>query len=290
MAEIKSKTRAALFMIAAAASFSLTALAVKSLPGDIPVEQKLLARSVVALLVSGFYIWGDGSKGWMPVNLELIFLRSLFGIVAMFCYFIAVAGLPLSEAVTLNHLSPFFVAVFASIFLGEKMTRLQLGAVFFAFFGAVLVLRPGLVPLSTASVLGLISAMLAGAAYTLLRELRKYDSPQKIVFWFSGFMFLVTAPLTLWRGRLPDVRETLLLAAVGVAGVMGQLCLTAAYRYAPGGEVAIYTYLGVAFSMLWQVVFFEHSLELLPVTGAAVITVGAYINWRAGKSVTKSEQ
>ena len=277
----QSKTKAALYMVLAALAFSLTAAAVKILPDDIPAEQKLLSRSFVAILVTGLLISIRRDSTFRTKNPKLLAVRSVLGLSAMFCYFTAIVGLPLSEAVTLNHLSPFFVALFAALFLGERLVKFQVVAIITAFLGTLLVLRPGLISFTQYALLGLLSAVLAGGAYATLRALRKFDSPQTIVFWFSLVMFVVAFPMTISRGRLPSFEEFVILGALGVGGVVGQLSVTAAYRYAPGGEVAIYNYLGVAFSMLWQVGFFEDSLSVLPTIGAIVIVGGAYLNWRS---------
>jgi drug/metabolite transporter (DMT)-like permease len=217
----------------------------------------------------------------LPGNPKVLVLRCVIGTLAMFAFFLAVKGLPLSEAVTITHLSPFFVALFAAWFLGERLAKAQIAAIFTAFGGALLVLRPGIIEISVFSLLALVAAVLAGGARTSLRALGETDSPQVIVFWFSASLFVVALPPTLVRGTLPDGWELALLAGIGVGGTLGQLSMTAAYRYAPGGEVAIYTYLGVAFSMLWQVLFWAEPLDPWAVGGAVVIVASAWMNIRA---------
>jgi drug/metabolite transporter (DMT)-like permease len=262
--------------------FSLTAAAVKWLPATVGVEVKVLFRACVAMIVTGAVIWRK-KESIVPHNKKILALRSVLGATAMFGFFTAVTGMPLSEAITLSHLSPFFVALLAALFLKERLYRAQIVAVLLAFVGAVLVVRPGMIPFTGYAVLAVSTAVLAGGAHVSLRALRKTDSPQVIVFWFSTLLCLVALPIVLVRATLPTWVEVAVLVGLGLGGTLGQLCMTAAYRHAPGGEVAIYNYLGVAFSMLWQISFWGDPLNPLAVAGALLIVGGAYLNLRAGR-------
>ena len=57
-------------------------------------------------------------------NQPLLVLRSLLGVAGVTCYFYAIDRLLLADATMLTRLSPFFVAVFALAFLGERPSRL----------------------------------------------------------------------------------------------------------------------------------------------------------------------
>ena len=201
----------------------------------------------------------------------------------MLGFFTSVTGLPLSEAITLAHLSPFFVALFAAVFLKERLRRVQVLAVFVAFGGTLLVVRPGAIPFTFFTAVALMAAVVAGGAHVTLRALRATDSPPVIVFWFSALLLVGSIPFVSARGTLPSGTELLILLGLGMGGTLGQLCMTNAYRNAPGGEVAIYGYLTVAFSMLWQVTLWDDSLDPMATIGAGVIVVGAYINLRSGR-------
>ncbi|MCD4846660.1 MAG: DMT family transporter, partial [Candidatus Aegiribacteria sp.] len=116
--------------------------------------------------------------------------------------------------------------------------------------------------------------------YTAIRALRKTDKPLIIVFWFSVLMSLVFLPSVIRNGVIPDSRSLILLICIGIFGASGQLFMTSAYRYAPGGKVAIYGYLSVIFSMLWQTMFFNSIPSLAVFAGAALILLGGWINYR----------
>jgi drug/metabolite transporter (DMT)-like permease len=275
--------KAALLMTSAALFLSLVPLAVKLVPSDsgVSLSGKLVARGLTAAVVTLFLLIRKkesliSRKPW------LLFLRSALGTLGMVSYFYALERLPLANTVTINKLSPFFVVLFSWLFLGEKLKTVQVVAIAAAFSGVALVAAPGTVSFSGAVILALASAVFAGGAYTTLRALRKYDSPLRVVFWFSVMTVAVFLPPVVSRGLLPASDSIIPLLGIGIAGVLGQVLMTAAYRHAEGGKVAIYGYLSVVFSLVWQVTVFKEIPSGAVLAGAMLVMAGGYINYRFG--------
>ncbi len=286
MPQVHERTRAALLMASASLLLSLVPVFVKVIPHDsgIPLEEKILARAFVSLVITWIIIRKRGVS-FRPVRPWLILLRCAIGTCGMVLYFSAVQDLDLAGAVTLNRLSPFFVLLFAFLFLREKLYRLQILAMALAFAGAAFVLQPGRLPLTTPGVLALLSAVAAGGAYTTLRALARYDSPLRIVFWFSAFMTVLFLPGTIAKGSVPGLWDAMTLLGIGVAGAGGQLLMTAAYRHAPGGEVAIYGYMSVVYAAVWQPIFFGVEPGFAVIAGGLLVLLGGALNYVTGKRV-----
>ena len=285
------RLKAAVFMSTGALFLSLVPVFVKLIPEEtgIPVTQKLFMRGFVATVVlAGVLLVRKIS--FRPGNPLLLGGRALLGIGGMLTYFLAVQGMPLSEAVTINKLSPFFVLIFSWLFLKEKLTAFQVLAVALGFSGVAVILRPGTIPLTLTSGLAVVSAVFAGGAYTTLRALRKTDRPLLVVFWFSAAVTVFFFPFVLVSGVSPNLLSMLFLLFIGLSGTAGQLFMTKAYRCAPGGEVAVYGYLSVVFSMAWQIIFFDSAPSTAVMAGAALIILGGFVNYGAGgdlRSLTK---
>jgi len=278
---VTKETRAALLMTAAAFFLSLVPLAVKLVPVDsgIPTSEKLVARGLVAAVFT-FILLKKRKESLVSARPWLLFLRSALGTIGMVLYFTALEKLPLADTVTINKLSPFFVLLFSWLFLKEKLKRIQIIAIFIAFSGVALVAHPDEMSISNAVIFALASAVFAGAAYTTLRALRKYDSPLRVVFWFSLFSVVAFLPKTISGGVMPTGTTILPLLGIGIAGVLGQVLMTAAYRYAPGGKVAVYGYLSVVFSVIWQISVFGNIPSIMVLTGALLVMTGGWINYR----------
>ncbi len=270
-------------MTIATLSLSLVPLCVKLIPEEsgIPLSEKLLARSVISMLLMFVFMLKKHRK-FKPVSYKLMGLRCLFGIGGLITYFSAVQLMPLAEIVTINRMSPFFVAIFSFIFLREKLSKLQVFAIFLGFSGVLFILRPGSIPIGHTAILAVLSAFFAGSAYTTLRALRKTDKPLNIVFWFSVVMTVVFLPKTIINGVIPNRNSFFLLLGIGVFGAVGQLLMTMAYRCAKGGEVAVYSYLSVLFAISWQIVFFDKLPHTGVLLGAGLVIAGGYLNYKFG--------
>lgn len=268
-------------MILGALFLSMVPVFVKLIPSEsgIPTTQKLFMRGAVATIALAVVLLTKGIS-FRPGSPILLGARSLFGIAGMLAYFLAVESMPLAEAVTINKLSPFFVLIFSCLFLGEKLKKIQILAIILGFSGVIVILRPGSVPLTLPAALAVVSALFAGSAYTTLRALRKTDRPLLIVFWFSVAITLFFLPSVILQGIIPDYRSLIFLFCIGISGAAGQLFMTKAYRCAPGGEVAIYGYLNVVFSMTWQILVFDSMPVATVFIGAGLILFGGWINYR----------
>ena len=269
-------------MILGAFFLSIVSLIVKLIPVDsgILTTQKLFARGLIATIVLGVVLRAKGIS-FKPGNPVLLGARALFGMAGMLTFFLAVEGMPLAEAVTINRLSPFFVLILSWLFLGERLKKIQILAVFLGFTGVIVILRPDSIQLTLPAGLAVLSALFAGSAYTTLRALRKTDRPLLVVFWFSAAITLFFLPSVILEGVVPDIKSLVFLLCIGLSGTAGQLLMTKAYRYAPGGEVAIYSYLSVVFAMTFQILFFDSIPDTAVFIGAGLILVGGWINYRS---------
>ncbi|HKL42499.1 MAG TPA: DMT family transporter [Clostridia bacterium] len=277
------KSKGILYISLSAFFFSLMAVAVKATP-NIPVVEKIFFRNMIGLvpiLINSY----RSQTSLKPNNTKLIILRSTFGLLGIFAYYTALSLLSLSDAVIMNKLSPFFVLVFSAIFLKEKIKNKQIYALIFAVTGALFVIKPSFDLSVIPALIGLSSAIFAGAAYTTVRKLSESDAPIVIVFYFSLITTLITIPVMIVTKNfvIPTGTEALLLILIGLAAVTAQIFMTSAYRYAPAGELAIYTYSNIVFSIIFSIVIWSDFPDLYSLMGAFLIVTGGYINYKVKK-------
>src|SRR3546814_12299281 len=70
-------------------------------------------------------------------------LRSLVGVVAMFCFFYAYSRMPLAVAVAIGFAAPVFVVALSVPLLGERVGPRRWTAVLVGFAGVMIMLQPG---------------------------------------------------------------------------------------------------------------------------------------------------
>lgn len=263
--------RAALALLAAALSFSLMAVCVKTVGGRIPVAEVVLARSLVSLALCAALLRGAGLSPWGQRR-GLLILRGLLGSVALACVFGALTRLPLATATVLQYLYPTLSAVAGWHWLGERIGRRVLLALPLGWLGVLLVCTP---PGAAASALGVLLA-LAGAgltalAYVSVRELGRTEPALVIMFYFPLTSLPLCLPFVALDPVLPHGTEWLWLIGVGLFTQLGQMGLTWGLVRLPVAPATALGYAQVPFAALWGWLWFGEALAPATAVGAALI-------------------
>ena len=242
------------------------------LAGDIPVFEKVFFRNLVSLLAA-FVIIGNhrrkifGKKG----NGKFLLLRSLLGLTGVILYFYSIEHLNLADSSMLNKFSPFFVTLFAWLFLKEKLTPAKIISLIIAFAAALLIIKPRFDLSAIPAFAGFLSAIFAGAAYTTVRFLGNKEKPETIVFYFSLISVLGMLPLVLPVFRIPTSRQLFFLLGSGVFAAIGQFALTFAYRFAKASEIAIYNYSNIIFATIIGYILWKEVSDIYSIIGGIVL-------------------
>jgi drug/metabolite transporter (DMT)-like permease len=210
-----------------------------------------------------------------------LLLRGAFGGAAVLCFFLGIAHLPVGIATLLNYTAPVFTAVYAALFLGEAITSTTLGALGLTTVGVVMVMLgtapAGSFVLGRWQVVGVLSAMLSGAAVATIREVRKTDGSWEIfaAFCAAGAAICVVPAVRDWVAPTP--REWLVLTVVGLTSVVGQLLMTYALRYvraAVGGIIAQLTPV-TSLALGWAI--FGDRIGGIALAGAVLTLIGVSV-------------
>ncbi len=280
---MENKFKGTLYMCISALGMALMAACVKMVGKDISTFEKLFFRNIINALIVLITVYKMKAtiKPKSLKSSKFIFFRSIVGLIGAVCYFYAITNLPLADSTMLNKLSPFFVMIFASLFLKESFKKVQIIPLIVVFSGALLVIRPtfdvGMYP----ALIGLTSAVLAGGAYTLVRHLRTMEEPNTIVFWFAVISFVFMFPPMMISGFVkPTFTQFIFLIGGGVFAAVGQVALSYAYRYAPANEISIYQYLSILFSLLIGMIFLGEFPDIYTLAGGTLILVAAFMNYK----------
>jgi drug/metabolite transporter (DMT)-like permease len=273
MSEMSQKRKGVFCMIFSAFSFSIMNLCVK-LAGDLPAIEKSFFRNLVAVLVA--FIMLKKSGGGFHVkkgNLPVLILRSVLGTIGIFANFYAISHLVLPDATMLNKLSPFCTLLFSFLFLGEELIPLQVAGIVIAFIGSAFIIKPSFDLTATMpALIGAIGGICAGGAYTCVRCLGKRgERGPMIVFFFSVFSCLAAVPFMIADFHPITLSQFLILMGAGAGAAGGQFGITAAYRYAPAGEISIYDYSTVFFAAIWGFLAFGEVPDGLSIVGYIMI-------------------
>lgn len=290
--EVNDKPRKGIVCILLSALFfSLMSLFVR-FAGDLPIFQKVFFRNFIAALVGFVLLLREGSLKIKKGSLPALLGRSLAGTVGIVCNFYAIEHMNISDASILNKLAPFFSIIFSIIILKEKASWRDWLLVFLAFGGALFVVKPSFdISKSVPALVGLIGGLGAGLAYTFVRYLGgKGERTAMIVFFFSVFSCLLVLPMAIMQYQPMTWQQFLFLILAGCAASGAQLCVTAAYSYAPAKEISVYDYSQVLFSALWGILFLSEIPDHLSVIGYVIIIGAAVLKYLSGRNKNKRDK
>ncbi len=280
-------------ILASAFGFAFMAFCVRlcdECGGAVSSFQKSLFRNLIALFVAAAVYVRERrvavSQGFLPVSKLpprawlLLLGRSLAGVFGVFGNFYALSIVPIGEAMTLNKTAPFFTVLFSWIFLRERASARRLLCLAVAFAGTLLVMDSGFRGGATfATLCALGGGLGAGVAYTCVRGLGNLRVEGSfIVLFFSAFSTLASLPFLADGFDPMTPAQILILLGAGLGAAVGQFGVTAAYRFAPPREIAVFDYANVVFTSLFGFVFFAQTPGLVSVAGFLLIVLAGLGN------------
>ena len=274
--------------------FSLQDPLVKAVSSGYPVTEVMAIRSIVALPILIFLVHaGVGLRAILSKRFGMLTVRAFIQFTSYTVYYLAIAALPLADAVALYFMAPLFIMALAGPYLGERVSWRTLATVLIGLFGVLVMLRPGAGLFDWAALLSLGSAALYGFSQLMARKIGDTESSTVMAFYQNG-AYLVGAAVVAGAFHLagithavhpsleflvrpwlwPTLPDFLKMAACGFVASAGMILLSQAYRMAPANRVATFEYTGILWSPLWGFLFFAEVPRSTTVIGAALI-IGA---------------
>jgi drug/metabolite transporter (DMT)-like permease len=282
--------RGALYMLGSTALFATMGVLIKIVSARLPNEMVVFFRSFMGLLALLPLVWDRG--GWRVLRTRHPgphLTRALAGLAAMYCYFYAIAHMPLAEATLLNYSTPLFTPFIAYLWLGERVARGLKLAIALGFAGILLILRPGLSLFTPVALVGVASGVFAAIAMVSIRGLSRSEPATRIVFYFSAVSSAVSAVPLAWSWRTPEPGLWLPLVLMGLVASVAQLLLTRAYACAPAAQVGPFTYATVVFAAFFGWLFWSEIPDALSFAGAVLVGLGGILAiHRAGRYAPRS--
>lgn len=250
------------YMLFASLTFAFMGGFAKLLSDSMSSVEVVFFRNFTGVIIILFSIYHSplnqiGGKAW------LLIFRGLAGFIALLMYFYNIAEISLAEAQTFSKTSPIFTAIFAYIFIKEKLEfRAWLG-IFVGFIGITFITGFDPSNISKTDWLGILSGVGAGLAYTSIRGLRKYYDSRAIVLSFMGIgtigpvilmiigefytstaLDFIVAPFV-----MPVGVAWLYILGLGISATLSQIYMTKAYSLAKGGIIGTISYSNIIFSI-----------------------------------------
>lgn len=265
------------FLVASSLCFAGMGVLVKLATDTLPFHEVSFFRSLGGLVITV----GAMAVARIPFQMRypgLLVWRGVIGWASLMSYFLAISSLHLADAVLLNYTSPFFTALLAALWLGERLTPRTVLCLIGATAGVACVVGPQGAFWHWGTLAALGSALFAGLAYVAVKRANASNSPWVIAAGFSLVATLLTTPFLFWSYRAPSPSEWWLLAGVAALGAIAQLLMTYGYRFARASTGAVITlFTPLIAAVLAIMVFDAHPSWGTWVGAALIVASGAWL-------------
>lgn len=273
---LKDLYKAIIFMLLSAVAFAVMNGLVKYLQ-DFNAYELVFFRSVGTFVLTMAYLIYNridllGNKR------GLLITRGVAGAVSLLLFFYSLNYLSLGTAVVLRYISPVFAAIFAIIWLKEKIRPLQWMFFLLAFIGVVIMKGVDSELSMVGLILILVSALFMGIVFVTISKIGKADHPLVIINYFMAIGTIIGGVLALTEWKTPVGIEWPLLLSLGIVGFVGQLFMTRAFQIASTNQVAPLKYLEVVFTVVIGATWFMEVYTLWTLVGMMLVIAGLLLN------------
>lgn len=261
---------------------------VKILSAGVPLWQFFFLRAILILPLLAVLITRDEGRDLRQALNRWVLLRSVL-IVGMYVFFYAalpVLALPVVSAV--YYTGPLFIVLFSGLFLRERILPAQWFAVFFAFIGVLIVLRPAGEAFSVTALIPLLSALCYALAMIATRgRMGAVDAwvltfSLNLAFALVGLVGILLSALiahpeiypfllTAW-GPL-DARTAATVGLLALISFAVHVLLARAYQLGPTAVVAGLDFSYLGFAVLWAALLLGTGPDVPIILGTSLIGV-----------------
>jgi drug/metabolite transporter (DMT)-like permease len=283
-----SNVRGIVLMLAATLLFTVMGICARAASERIhPFEVVFFRLSVGVLLLLPLLV-SHGLKPFHTQRFGLHLWRAVLHVVEMLIYFTGLAMIQYAQVQALTFTTPLFAALLAVLVLRERIAGRNVAALIIGFVGAMIVIRPGIVPVESGSLLILLSALGWAGVILVVKRLTVTDSSITITSWMIVLMSPLALVPALFVWVWPTWQEWMLLIVAGLAGTLGQLAVTQAFRVADTTVVLPFDFAKLIWAaVLGYVVFGEVPTLWTWIGGTAIFACGCYLALRERRAPSR---
>ena len=278
------------YMLFASFLFALMGAVAKELSDSMSSVEVVFFRNVFGVFFILISIYNSplkqiGGKFWLLV------FRGVAGFVALLFFFYNISEISLGEAMTFSKTSTIFTAIFAYIFLKEKLGIKGWIGVFLGFIGILFITEFDGSSLEKSDYLGIFSGVGAALAYTSVRELRKFYDTRAIVLSFMSVgtiapmilmligSFYSNEKLDFILGTfiMPKIDDWVYIILLGIFSTYAQIYMTKAYSFAKAGIIGTISYSNIVFSIILGLFLGDAFPSLTIILGIVLIVISGLL-------------
>ncbi|MGV8831901.1 MAG: DMT family transporter [Devosia sp.] len=204
-------------------------------------------------------------------------LRGALLIIEIWFFAMALKTVPLGELQAISMVYPLLVTLFSIPLLGEKVGIFRFAAVAVGFAGALIIVRPGGLPLGWGVGFAIISATLYALYIVLTRKVSQHDRATTSLA-YTGIIGLVlssTVGVFFWAPMAwPDVA---LVVTMMATTCLGHGTMIYALSMAPASTVQPFNYFALPWAIVLSIVVFGHYIDPISLVGAGIVVAAGLV-------------
>lgn len=271
----------------------------KTLVQDLPITTVIMIRytafAMFATILASVTVQGGLRASVQTNNLIGQCFRGLILVSEIFIFSFGVRHLDLSLMHALFSVFPLVITALAGPVLGERVGVWRWSAVIVGFFGALIIIRPGIDSQSPYVIVPIIAACMY-ASYIIVTRItgRSKDSFQTSLLYLGVVGWLAVLPFGIMQWQNPNGHQIWLLAFLCFTSIAGHSALIGALMFASASTIQPFNYLLLVFATGIGMVVFGESLQLWTSVGAGIIVAsGLFVllreRLRASKQSAKAD-
>ncbi|WP_041654722.1 DMT family transporter [Arcobacter sp. L] len=270
-----------LFMLLSALIGALNGAVAKYLSQSMDAIEIVFYRNLIGVLIV-LYSFKKFSVSIDTSKLHLLFLRGVFGALAMVLFFYTIATIPLGEAVVLNKTSPFFVTILAYYLMKESITLRIFFALIIGFIGIIFIMKPFGVEISIEHIFGVLGGFFAACAYATIKKIKDIYDARVIMLSFMTVGVLIPLGLFLFTPYVhfkihTDIFIWALIVFMAIISTASQWFLTRAYSISRASIIGVVSYSNIPFAIGFGVILGDSLPDLYTFLGIVLIVIGGIL-------------
>ncbi|NKB19591.1 MAG: EamA family transporter [Alphaproteobacteria bacterium] len=206
----------------------------------------------------------------------LYLVRGLLSFAGMYASFYAYSVMDIANVQSLLFTVPLFTILLAGLLLGEYVGLRGWLSCVIGFAGAIIIVRPGIIPMNPGALAAIASALAFAAANIAIRKLGSTESPIMITMVSNGIVAVLSAIPAALNWVTPTWEQVPWILAMGILFMGAMVCLTFSIREADARIVQTINFLRLPWAVLVGWVMFTELPDIWTWVGAVIIFLGAY--------------
>ncbi|MGV3491756.1 MAG: DMT family transporter [Devosia sp.] len=201
-------------------------------------------------------------------------LRALLLVVDIWAFAVALRTVPLAELQAIMLVYPLMATLVAIPILGERVGVFRLVAVAIGFAGALLIVRPGGLPIDGGVLFAVLSAACYAVYIALTRKVSSTDSTATSMVYVGVGGLVLTSAVGVFFWQDMDAAQMVLMVLVMITSTAAHALMMVALSRAPASTLQPFSYFSLPWGILLSYTVFGHLIDPVALVGGAVI-VGA---------------